>query len=287
MMLKSSALEARTARRFAARNAEKIRARVLGVAQRPTRGTPQVSAAQMVGCMDILACQFYLRLHTGVPRTTCLMRPSKPSHRSQSKDLATEIAQKLPVAALASLVATLGGADVVAAADFAPPPQVQQQTQTPSYEFAGATNLTAPEVKAETQLPEGTQWRYSEFISAVENGKVERVRFSKDGSQLQLTAVDGRRATVVLPNDPDLVDILAKNGVDISVSEGDQQGNYVSLLGNILFPLIAFGGLFFLFRRAQGGQGGEWLMCACALHPCMRAHEQVQCSDNTCILFCG
>ncbi len=47
--------------------------------------------------------------------------------------------------------------------------------------------------------------------------QVERVRFSKDGSQLQLTAIDGRRATVVLPNDPDLVDILAKNGVDISV----------------------------------------------------------------------
>lgn len=66
----------------------------------------------------------------------------------------------------------------------------------------------------------------------------------------QLTAVDGRRAFVVLPNDPELVDILAKNGVDISVSEGDQQGNYVSLLGNLLFPLIAFGGLFFLFRCA-------------------------------------
>jgi hypothetical protein len=61
--------------------------------------------------------------------------------------------------------------------------------------------------------------RYSEFIGAVEAGRVERVRFSKDGSQLQLTAVDGRRALVVLPNDPDLVDILARNGVDISVSE--------------------------------------------------------------------
>lgn len=76
---------------------------------------------------------------------------------------------------------------------------------------------------------------------------------------LQLTAIDGRRATVVLPNDPDLVDILAKNGVDISVSEGDQQGNYVALLGNILFPLIAFGGLFFLFRRAQvRREGCSW-----------------------------
>ncbi|KIY93255.1 cell division protease FtsH [Monoraphidium neglectum] len=37
---------------------------------------------------------------------------------------------------------------------------------------------------------------------------------------------------------------------------GQHGGNYVALLGNILFPLIAFGGLFFLFRRAQGGQGG-------------------------------
>lgn len=61
---------------------------------------------------------------------------------------------------------------------------------------------------------------------------------------------------MVLPNDPDLVDILAKNGVDISVSEGDQQGNYVALLGNLLFPLIAFAGLFFLFRRAGGSGGG-------------------------------
>ena len=59
-----------------------------------------------------------------------------------------------------------------------------------------------------------------------------------------------------LPNDPELVDILAKNGVDISVSEGDQQeGNYASLLGNLAFPLIAFAGLFFLFRRAQSGDG--------------------------------
>lgn len=115
----------------------------------------------------------------------------------------------------------------------------------------------APAVR-EDGLPEGNQWRYSEFINAVNSGKVERVRFSKDGTMLQLTAIDGRRATVVLPNDPDLVDILAKNGVDISVSEGDQQGNYVALLGNILFPLIAFGGLFFLFRRAQVRRGCCW-----------------------------
>jgi len=172
-----------------------------------------------------------------------------------TKPLVDNMMQKLPVAALAALVSTLSSSNVAKAVDFVPPPtQTAQAPQT--LEFQGQASLTAPPVSDAYVLPEGTQWRYSEFIGAVENGKVERVRFSKDGTQLQLTAVDGRRATVVLPNDPDLVDILAKNGVDISVSEGDQQGNYVALLGNILFPLIAFGGLFFLFRRAQGGQGG-------------------------------
>ena len=85
------------------------------------------------------------------------------------------------------------------AADYAPPPQAearQQASQTDSRQFQGQ-NKQAPEVytppKDSSQaLPEGNNWRYSEFIGAVQNGKVERVRFSKDGSQLQLTAVDGR-----------------------------------------------------------------------------------------------
>lgn len=55
--------------------------------------------------------------------------------------------------------------------------------------------LTAPQplfdLAADVELPEGSTWRYSEFLRAVESGKVERVRFAKDGAQLQLTAVDG------------------------------------------------------------------------------------------------
>ncbi|KAG7594692.1 Peptidase FtsH [Arabidopsis thaliana x Arabidopsis arenosa] len=116
--------------------------------------------------------------------------------------------------------------------------------------------LKAPSPKS-SDLPEGSQWRYSEFLNAVKKGKVERVRFSKDGSVLQLTAVDNRRASVIVPNDPDLIDILAMNGVDISVSEGESSGNDLfTVIGNLIFPLLAFGGLFLLFRRAQGGPGG-------------------------------
>jgi len=139
-----------------------------------------------------------------------------------------------------------------------PTEQVAEQAAKPVEAFP---SLSAPSTTVATTtdasgLPEGSTWRYSEFIKAVLGGKVERVRFAKDGSSLQLTAVNGNRATVILPNDPELVDILAKNGVDISVSEGEQQGNAASLLGNVLFPVIAFAGLFFLFRRAQDGQGG-------------------------------
>ena len=193
------------------------------------------------------------------------MAQLKPNNKkaNQNKDkvalisqTANELAHKLSSMALAgSVAATLALPALPAHADVteAPPPVVAI-SQDKQQSFA-ASEAPSPSASADG-LPEGNQWRYSEFIGAVQAGKVERVRFSKDGSQLQLTAVDGRRANVILPNDPELVDILAQNGVDISVSEGENQGNYAALLGNLLFPLIAFGGLFFLFRRAQGGQGG-------------------------------
>lgn len=144
-----------------------------------------------------------------------------------------------------------------------PPPVVEAQPIKPdtsnSSPFGQNLLLTAPKPQSQStsDLPEGSQWRYSEFLNAVKKGKVERVRFSKDGSALQLTAVDGRRATVIVPNDPDLIDILAMNGVDISVSEGDSGNGLFNFIGNLLFPLLAFAGLFLLFRRSQGGPGGS------------------------------
>ncbi|KAI8002864.1 hypothetical protein LOK49_LG08G00133 [Camellia lanceoleosa] len=144
-----------------------------------------------------------------------------------------------------------------------PPPTIQAENTIPSSSnsspFSQNLLLAAPKPQTQTisDLPEGNQWRYSEFLNAVKKGKVERVRFSKDGGALQLTAVDGRRASVIVPNDPDLIDILAMNGVDISVSEGESGGGLFNFIGNLLFPFLAFAGLFFLFRRAQGGPGGS------------------------------
>jgi len=187
---------------------------------------------------------------------------------SMKKDVEQAV-QGMGVSALAGIVASAGLAAPAFADDMSVPPsfadssitaETVYQSTKPADSPAGlaGSSLSAPATAASTSsLPEGNQWRYSEFVRAVQSGQVERVRFSKDGSQLQLTAVDGRRANVVLPNDPELVDILAKNGVDISVSEGESQGGLVAVLGNLLLPFVAFAALFFFFRRAnQNGAGG-------------------------------
>ena len=112
------------------------------------------------------------------------------SARAAANDAARTLAGSLPAAALASLVLALTG-EAAMAADIAPPTQpvteaVQAVKQAVAKPFADAS-LTAPATDSKkVDLPEGSQWRYSEFINAVKGGKVERVRFSKDGSSLQV-----------------------------------------------------------------------------------------------------
>ncbi|XP_008812082.2 ATP-dependent zinc metalloprotease FTSH 1, chloroplastic-like [Phoenix dactylifera] len=194
-----------------------------------------------------------------------LLPPRNKKSRNSENNSNSELTPSVNAAVASFLLSTLAQQQPLSPAladDLSPPPDsppVQLESATkpsaPSSPFSQSL-LTAPKPQTSPDLPEGSQWRYSEFLNAVKKGKVERVRFSKDGGALQLTAVDGRRATVVVPNDPDLIDILAMNGVDISVSEGDGGNGLFAFIGNLLFPFLAFAGLFFLFRRAQGGPGG-------------------------------
>ena len=235
--------------------------------------TASVAATPLAATSSRAARRFLLRKVN--KRFNALAKSSKRGDGS-AKDLneqkrmmafARDAIKTLPAGAIATALAVTQAGSAYAEEVMLAPEQVSAPQQVVS-SSAGLANeklavqaKSAPslvaQVSEEFQLPEGNNWRDSEFITAVEKGKVERVRFSKDGQALQLTASDGRRALVILPNDPELVDVLAKNGVDISVSEGEGGGNYVSVLGNLLFPLLALGGLFFLFRRGgQGGMGG-------------------------------
>jgi cell division protease FtsH len=125
---------------------------------------------------------------------------------------------------------------------------------------ADAMEAPAPAPAAEKTSSNGVQnWRYSEFMSAVEEDNVEKATFSADGKRVLVVDVDGNRYKLdALPNDPTLLDTLTKHKVDVTVLPPQQAAaaGGGSLVSSLLFPALLFGGLFLLSQRGQGGEGG-------------------------------
>ena len=152
-------------------------------------------------------------------------------------------------AAMASvLVAGVGAAGPVFAQDAAPPPAAPaQQAQAP----AKAEQKEAPVREGGVQ-----NWRYSEFMSAVESDKVEKVTFSADGRRILAVDTDGNRYKLdAVPNDPEMLNTLTKHKVDVTVLPAQQAAQGGDLIRSLIFPAILFGGLFLLSRRGGDGQG--------------------------------
>ncbi|XP_078446159.1 ATP-dependent zinc metalloprotease FTSH 1, chloroplastic-like [Wolffia australiana] len=216
---------------------------------------PTIYGGRKPAALPSLPSPTLLRFNGGSTRRFRFLPKPIRSLLLPSSSSSSSPAQNAAMAAIFFSAVSSSPAFAIDTAPPPPPPVEAAATVQANNPFSQAIQ-TAPKPQANAvDLPESSQWRYSEFLNAVKKGKIERVRFSKDGSVLQLTAVDGRRASVVVPNDPDLVDILAMSGVDISVSEGEQGNNLLAFIGNLLFPVLAFSGLFLLFRRGQGGAG--------------------------------
>ncbi|HEY9825490.1 MAG TPA: ATP-dependent zinc metalloprotease FtsH3 [Stenomitos sp.] len=111
----------------------------------------------------------------------------------------------------------------------------------------------------ERQSPVKDTWRYSELINAVQKQQVERVDISADRSQASFKTADGKDVQVNLPPDPELIDILTKNKVDIRVVQPSDEGFWVKAFSTFLVPIALLIGLFVLFRRAQNGPGNQAL----------------------------
>ncbi|MDY6805495.1 MAG: ATP-dependent zinc metalloprotease FtsH3 [Cyanobacteriota bacterium] len=108
------------------------------------------------------------------------------------------------------------------------------------------------------QQPEAPEsWKYSKFVEEVQNNGVDRVNMSSDRSKALITAKDGSKIFVNLPNDPDLINILSDNNVDISVLPQAEEGAWAKALSSLFFPILLLVGLFFLLRRAQSGPGSQ------------------------------
>ena len=112
-------------------------------------------------------------------------------------------------------------------------------------------------------------WKYSRLIEEVESGKKElepgkienvkipNVKISADRSRAFVTAQDGKPVVVNLPNDPQLISILASNGADLSVLPLNDDSFWFRALSSLFFPVLLLVGLFFLLRRAQNGPGSQ------------------------------
>ncbi|KAG5177322.1 metalloprotease [Tribonema minus] len=96
----------------------------------------------------------------------------------------------------------------------------------------------------------------------VEKDNIEKVTFSADGQRLVAVDTDGSRLRLdALPNDPELLTILTKHKVDVTVmpAADKTQGMMSGVVSSLAFPLILFLGLLFLTRRSgdeEGGGGG-------------------------------
>jgi len=100
-------------------------------------------------------------------------------------------------------------------------------------------------------------WRYSQFIQEVQQDRVERVSISADRTRALVTAQDGRKVMVNLPNDPDLINILTENDVDIAVTPQTDDNVWARVLSTLLIPFLLLVVLFFVLRRAQSGPGSQ------------------------------
>jgi cell division protease FtsH len=100
-------------------------------------------------------------------------------------------------------------------------------------------------------------WRYSKFIQEVENEGVANVSISTDRTKALVTAKDGSKILVNLPNDPALIDTLTDNKVNLEVLPQSDDGFWLKALSSLFFPIILLVGLFFLLRRAQSGPGSQ------------------------------
>ncbi|WP_198805821.1 ATP-dependent zinc metalloprotease FtsH2 [Leptolyngbya sp. BL0902] len=108
-----------------------------------------------------------------------------------------------------------------------------------------------------------TRMTYGRFLDYLDAGRVTAVDLYDGGRTAIVEAVDPeldnrvQRWRVDLPgNSPDLVSRLRDSNISLDSHPPRNDGALVGALGNLLFPLLLIGGLFFLFRRSGGGAGG-------------------------------
>jgi len=118
---------------------------------------------------------------------------------------------------------------------------------------------------AQNQSVASSRMSYSRFLEYLDLDRVKKVDLYDQGTTAIVEAVSPevgnriQRVRVQLPGtSPELLNKLKEKKVDFAAHAAQEDGTtvFLSLLGNLAFPLLLVGGLFLLSRRSQGGPGG-------------------------------
>ncbi|MUL37242.1 ATP-dependent metallopeptidase FtsH/Yme1/Tma family protein, partial [Gloeocapsopsis dulcis] len=108
-----------------------------------------------------------------------------------------------------------------------------------------------------------TRMTYGRFLDYLDSGRVTSVDLYEGGRTAIVEAVDPeldnriQRLRVDLPyNAPELISKLRGANISFDSHPLRNDGAIWGLLGNLIFPILLIGGLFFLFRRSSNIPGG-------------------------------
>lgn len=129
--------------------------------------------------------------------------------------------------------------------------------------WQGASNLMLNQSQPPLNTA-STRMSYGRFLNYLDAGRISKVDIFDNGRTAIVDVSDpelinGRplRVRVDMPGTaPEVISKLREQHVKIDVHPARNDGALWGLLGNLLFPVLLLGGLFFLFRRSSNVPGG-------------------------------
>ncbi len=107
-----------------------------------------------------------------------------------------------------------------------------------------------------------TRMTYGRFLEYLDKGRISSVDLYEGGRTAIVEAIDPElhqvhKSRVDLPgSSPELISKLRESDVNFESHPMGNQGAIWGILGNLVFPVLLIGSLFFLFRRSSNMPGG-------------------------------
>jgi len=119
---------------------------------------------------------------------------------------------------------------------------------------------------------------YSEFIADVKAGRVQSVVI--DGRTVKGKLVSGESFSSYTPNDPEMINDLLGNGVEVKAQAPEQDSLLMQIFISWFPMLLLIGVWIFFMRQMQGGGGGRGAMSFGKSRARMLGEDQVKITFN-------